>query len=431
MNLTLLQLNGLVRQTLDYAMPDNYWVEAELSECRESGGHCYMDLIQKDEASNTPVARAQARCWRNTWSVVRHRFENVTGMQLRAGIKVLLKVRAQFHEAYGFSWIVNDIDPNYTMGDMARRRQEIIQSLKRSGIYDLNRSLSVPMFAQRIAVISSASAAGYGDFCNQLACNEYGFVFYTRLYQAVMQGEAVEESIIAALDAINDDIDDFDVVVIIRGGGATSDMSGFDTLALAENVAQFPLPVITGIGHDRDESVLDLISCVTVKTPTAAAAYLIDNLLTTYNIIDEAGRRIVDMVRVRMERERMRLARIQSFLPMAFSLKKAKEESHLQNLSSRMGSAIQQRISIEARRVDSIQERLPLIIAGRLERERYRLEMLEQRTNAVDPIHVLRRGYSIALHNGVAVKDPVMLRKGDSLSIVMANGVVLTRVVEK
>lgn len=424
MNLTLLQLNNLVRQTIEYSMRESYWVEAELSECRESGGHCYMELIQKDDYTNTPVAKAFARCWKSTWMNVRPRFERVTGQQLHAGMKVLLKVKAQFHEAYGFSWIVSDIDPNYTMGDMARRRQEIIRILKEEGVFDLNKQLPIPMFALRIAVISSATAAGYGDFCNQLMDNEYNFAFQTRLFQSVMQGEQVEESIISALNAINENIDDYDVVVIIRGGGGTSDLSGFDTLSLAENVANFPLPVITGIGHDRDESILDMVSCVRVKTPTAAAAYLIDNLAETLFRIEEAGRRIVDAVRHRMETEKMRISRIQNFLPMAVTLKKTKEENRLQQLSVRMQGVVTQKLMLEHHRLDALEERIPNVIKNRLDKERYRLEMLEQRTNVVDPIHILRRGYSIALHDGVAIKSPSQLKKGDSLSIVMASGVI-------
>lgn len=424
MNLTLLQLNNIVRNAIEDNLRQNYWVEAELSECRVSGGHCYMELVEKDEYSNTPVARARACCWRNVWMKVQPRFERVTGETLHAGMRVLLMVRPQFHEAYGFSWIVNDIDPNYTIGDMARRRQEIIQTLKKEGVFDLNKSLRVPMFAQRIAVISSATAAGYGDFCNQLIDNDYGFQFRTRLFQAVMQGEQVEESVIAALDMINQQIDDFDVVVIIRGGGGTSDFSGFDTLELAENVANFPLPVIVGIGHDRDESILDLIACVSVKTPTAAAAYLIGNLQDTLSRIEDASDRIVNAVRARIETEKMRMARIQSFLPVAFSLKKVREDNRLQHLSSRMQSVISQVLTLERHKVDALEERLPHVVTSRLERENYRLEMLEQRTNALDPIHILRRGYSIALHDGVAVRNPQQLKEGDELSIVMADGMV-------
>ena len=424
MNLTLYQLNNLVRQVIDYSLSETYWVEAELAECRESGGHCYMDLVQKDE--DTFVARAQARCWRSTWSYVLPKFMKVTGERPRPGMKVLLMVKAQFHEAYGFSWIVQDIDPNYTLGDMARQRQEIINTLKREGIFDLNKSLSVPMFAQRIAVISSQTAAGYGDFCDQLQNNEYGFQFTTRLFPAVMQGEQVEQTIIEALNKINDSIEDYDVVVIIRGGGATSDLSGFDTLELAENVANFPLPIITGIGHDRDECILDMISCVRVKTPTAAATWLIDNLLETLDRIEDASRSVTDYVRSRMERERLRLGRIQSFLPVAFSLKKTKEDSRLANLATRLQTSVIQSLNIEQNRITTIEQRLPLIAKSRIERAGYQLEMLKQRTNAVDPIHVLRRGYSIALHDGIAIKDPKSLKKGDEVTVVMASGAIDT-----
>ena len=266
---SLLELNRLVRDALELSMLGDYWVEAELADVRESAGHCYMELVQKDEFGSTPVARASAKCWRSTWMLARPHFERVTGERIHAGMKVLLQVHAQFHENYGFSWIVTDIDPTFTLGDMARKRMEIVRTLKEEGVFDLNRELSIPLFAQRIAVISSATAAGYGDFCSQLSNNAYGFDFIVELFQAVMQGEQVEQSVIAALNRINECADLFDCVVIIRGGGATSDLSGFDTLALAENVANFPLPVITGIGHERDESVLDMVANTKVKTPTA------------------------------------------------------------------------------------------------------------------------------------------------------------------
>ena len=200
--LSLRQLNLMVRDAIESALPDEYWVEAELSECRENSGHCYMELIEKDELSNTPVARASAKCWRQTWGMVKPYFERVTGQPLRAGMKVLLQVYAQYHEAYGFSWIVSDIDPTYTIGDMARKRQEIIRQLKEEGVFDLQRELRLPTFAKRIAVISAESAAGYGDFCHQLEDNEYGFRFKVTLFPAIMQGEQVEQSIIAALNQI-------------------------------------------------------------------------------------------------------------------------------------------------------------------------------------------------------------------------------------
>ena len=199
---SLLELNQMVRETIECEMPDEYWVEAELSECRELRGHCYMELIQKDERTATPVAKSPAKCWANKWAVIRPYFERTTGQQLHAGMKVLLKVYAQFHEAYGFSWIVTDINPEYTLGDMARKRQEIIRQLKAEGVFDLQKELTLPPFCQHIAVISSQTAAGYGDFCNQLSDNPYGFQFQTQLFPAIMQGEGVEQSIIDALEKI-------------------------------------------------------------------------------------------------------------------------------------------------------------------------------------------------------------------------------------
>lgn len=431
MNLTLIQLNNLVRQTIEYSMPDSYWVEAELLDCHEGNGHCYMELVQKDEYSNTPVARARANCWRSMWMRLRPRFEKVTGQRLHAGMKVLLQVKATFHPAYGFSWNIIDIDPTYTMGDLARRRQEIIAALKEEGVFDLNKSIGIPMFAQRIAVISSETAAGYGDFCGQLADNPYGFQFSTRLFPAVMQGEMVEQSVISALDSINAEIEEFDVVVIIRGGGATSDLSGFDTLALAENVANFPLPVITGIGHARDESVLDMISCVRVKTPTAAADFLISNLADTLATIEDLGHRLVTHIKERLSEEKVRMSAMQSLLPTLFYRRKSHETDIISSLSARIQTATARRLQAESARIDGISQRLPLYATSRLDREKHRLEMISQRADAVNPIHILRRGYSIALHEGKAVKDSALLSPGDSIDIVMAEGKILAEVKKK
>ncbi len=400
--MTLLELNGMVRTTLERGMRDEYWVEAELAEARETRGHCYMELVQKDSFSNTPVAKASAKCWKQTWMLIQPYFERTTGQPLRAGMKVLLRVYPNFHEAYGFSWIVTDIDPTFTIGDLARRRQEIIAALKAQGIFDMNRQLELPMFAQRIAVISSQTAAGYGDFCNQLNDNPYGFRFHATLFPAVMQGEGVEQSVIAALERIYEEVDNYDCVVIIRGGGATSDMSGFDTLALAENVAQFPLPVITGIGHDRDESVLDMVACIRVKTPTAAAAYLVSHLLKVSDLIDNMNERMVRCATMRIEMQKMRLARLSERLPSVFSLVKVKREAHLDALNSRLITSVRQFF----------------------DRQAHRLDMLGQRAAALDPKLLLSRGYSITIHNGKAVRDKDTLKPGDEIETIFEKGTV-------
>ena len=401
---TLRQLNLLVREAIEDALPDEYWVEAELSECRENSGHCYMELIEKDERSNTPVARASAKCWRQTWMMVKPYFERTTGQPLRAGMKVLLRVYAQFHETYGFSWIVSDIDPTYTLGDMARKRQEIIRQLKEEGVFDLQRELRIPTFAKRIAVISAQNAAGYGDFCRQLEDNEYGFRFDVQLFPAIMQGEQVEQSVISALNQIYNLHSplNFDVVVIIRGGGATADLSGFDTLALAENVAQFPLPVITGIGHERDESILDMVANTRVKTPTAAAALLIDNLLRVLERLDDASQRITYAVNQRISNQKTKIATMTTLIP---------------TLAIRV-------VSDQRHRIELLENRLPVAIERRLTNQKHLLESLSIKLQGFDPQLLLSRGYSITLHNGRAVRDPRQLKPGDEIETRVEKGTI-------
>ena len=431
-HLSLYELNSLVRDVISMSLPDSYWVEAELSEAREGyGGHCYMELIEKDERSNTPVAKAHASCWRNRWGLIKPHFERITGQRIHAGMKVLLKVHAQFHENYGFSWIVDDIDPNYTMGDMARKRQEIINTLKEEGVFELQKELQLPMFCQRIAVISSATAAGYGDFCNQLADNDYGLQFRTRLFPATMQGEGVEQSVIAALDSINAEWEDWDCVVIIRGGGATSDLSGFDTLALAENVANFPLPIITGIGHERDESVLDMISFQRVKTPTAAAAFLVQHLTDVYVTVMDAQEAISQYVKRRLQMERMRLDRLSNQIPTFFSLVKTRQGAYLDRLMNRLSARVQSRISDSRRRLDILSGNIQPVIERKLMTQRHCLEMLEQRIKSQDPALLLKRGYSITLRDGKAVKDAAQLNAGDIIETRFAEGSVTSEVCKK
>jgi exodeoxyribonuclease VII large subunit len=431
--LTLYELNSLVRDVLETTLDHDYWVEAEVSEVREVHGHCYMELVQKDLFGNTPVARASARCWKNTWMKLRPRFERATGQTFHAGLKVLLRVHVNFHEAYGFSWIVNDIDPTYTMGDMARRRQEIVRQLKEEGVFDLQRELQLPMFCQRIAVISSANAAGYGDFCNQLADNDYGLQFQVKLFPAVMQGEGVEQSIIEALNSIYNTVGGapaFDCVVIIRGGGATADLSGFDTLALAENVAQFPLPIITGIGHERDESVLDMVSHIRVKTPTAAAAFLIDHLAEVLMRVNDCQEKITQYVGRRMQLEQVRLQRLAERIPTLFSLVKSRQTARLDQLFMRASASVAQKLSTLNYRLSTLSAQLPPLVERKLLRERHRLDLLSQRATSLDPDLLLRRGYSITLKNGHMVRSASDLQPGDIIETRLAGGSVSSEVKE-
>ena len=420
--LSLFELNNLVREVIATDLSMEYWVEAELSEVREVRGHCYMELVQKDMFSNTPVAKASAKCWKSKWMYVRPKFEQITGQYLHTGMKVMLKVYADFHEAYGFSWIVTDINPEYTLGDMVKKRMHIIEQLKREGVFDLQKELEIPMFAQRVAVISSLNAAGFGDFTRQLTDNSYGFKFQVELFPAIMQGEGIEGSVIAALDAINERLDEFDVVVIIRGGGATSDMSGFDTLALAENVANFPLPIITGIGHDRDESVLDMISHTKVKTPTAAAALLVEHLEVVWQMLMEAENELVTVAQHRIENEKQRLSHIAEKIPVLFSLVKTHYENVLDKLLMTISSMINEKVSSEKHNVLLMEEKIKPLVDVRLQREKHHLMMLEQRVKALDPEILLKRGYSITLCKGKVVVDASMLKSGDEVETKVRKG---------
>lgn len=428
--LTLYELNSLVVELIDKVMPSSYWVEAEIADARESKGHLYLELIEKDESTNIPIARASAKCWRSSWLMIGPHFERVAGVKLRAGLQIMIQVHAQFHAQYGFSWIIDDINPEYTMGSMARKRNEIIAQLKSEGVFELQRELCLPLFAQRIAVISSASAAGYGDFCNQLQHNEYGFRFQMQLFQAFMQGEQVEQSIVAALNLISTKEDDFDCVVIIRGGGATADLSSFDTLVLAENVANFPLPVITGIGHERDESILDMVAHTRVKTPTAAAAFLIDHLAATLNRIEQAQISIQRMVEHRIQHEKLHLQQLSTHIPILFSMVKNRENARLDDYWHALLQRVMLHLQQSKMRVELLSNKVIPATTNKLMAEQHKLQLLEQRVDGVNPERMLRLGYSLTYKNGYVLRNVNEVKAGDEITTRLEGGII-TSVVKK
>lgn len=399
--LSLYELNGLVKRTIRDRMSETYWVQAELSDVRSNySGHCYLEFIQKDASGNNLIAKARGTIWSNIYKMLKPYFEQETRQAFASGIKVLVRVSVDFHELYGYSLTVLDIDPTYTVGDMERKRREILRQLEEEGVIDLNKELEMPVLPQRIAVISSATAAGYGDFCNQLSNNPRGYGFYTELFPAIMQGERVEESIIAALDAIYARLEAFDVVVIIRGGGATSDLSGFDTYELAANCAQFPLPIITGIGHERDDTVIDLIAHTRVKTPTAAAAFLVACMDQVADRLDNLSFRLQQGVRNRLLWEHRRI----------------------EGLKQRIPSAVYKRISDAKYGLLAANRDLQMATRQFLSMKKHRLELLQQRLNDALPEKQLARGYSITLKNGKAVKDASALKEGDTLVTLLYKG---------
>lgn len=399
--ISLYELNNLVKQALRRHLPDTYWIEAELSDVRSNySGHCYLEFVQKDASGNTLIAKARGTIWSNVYKMLKPYFEEETGQAFASGIKVRVCVSVEFHELYGHSLTVVDIDPTYTVGDMIRKRREILRRLEEEGVLDLNKELDFPMLPQRIAVISSATAAGYGDFCNQLERNPYGLVFYPKLFPAIMQGERVEESIIAALDRIYAEMEHWDAVVIIRGGGATSDLSGFDSYDLAANCAQFPLPIITGIGHERDDTVIDSVVHTRVKTPTAAAEFLISCMYESALMLEDYTNRIIGGVEVRMEREKHRLERLTERIPMTTKM-------YLQRGNFK---------------IETIWQRLETALQHKMIKETHRLSLLEHRVMAASPEHLLKKGYSITMLNGKAVTDASTLKKGDRIVTMLHRG---------
>lgn len=421
-SMSLQELNALVRKSIRLCLPDEYWVQAELSDVKVNcSGHCYLEFIQKDEKSNALIAKARGIIWSNVFHQLRPYFEQETGQAFCSGIKVLVKVTVDFHELYGYSLTVVDIDPTYTLGDMARRRKEILHRLEEEGVLTLNKELPMAELPQRVAVISSATAAGFGDFKNQLLHNPDGFVFYPKLFPAVMQGEQVESSIIAALDRINRHIERWDVVVIIRGGGATSDLSGFDTYDLAANCAQFPLPIITGIGHERDDTIIDMVSHTRVKTPTAAAEYLVSCIREKAECLDELTTALYQDVPALLNREKEKLGQWISRLPAKVEMRLQREHFNQERVAGRIQSAWNTRYLTERYRLQ-IEQRLSMALASRVQQEKHRLTLIENQLTLADPSLLMQRGFSVTLKNGKAVKDISTLRPGDELTTRVANG---------
>ena len=390
--LSLYELNALVRQTLEREMSATYWVQAELSDVRvNASGHCYVEFVQKSPQGNALLAKARGTIWANVFRMLRPYFEESTGQAFVPGIKVLVCVSVSFHELYGYSLVVHDIDPAYTLGDLARRRREILKQLEEEGVLTLNKELPMPLLPRRVAVVSSPTAAGYGDFRHQLAHNPRGYYFHVELFPAVMQGDAVEETLLDALDRINARLEEFDVVVIIRGGGATSDLSGFDTYLLAAACAQFPLPVITGIGHERDDTVLDSVAHTRVKTPTAAAEYLIARM-------DEAAGRLYDLA-IRMKQA------VHNHL--------SQEHRHIDQLRRRIPASAYRSLSQSRLALVALRKDLRQAVSRLLERRRHHLALLAQRVADASPEKQLARGYSLTLKDGRVVRDASILCEGD------------------
>ena len=426
--ITLREFNNRIKRLLNNPAVCNCWICADLSDVNVRGGHCYLELLEKDERTGATVAKMRGIIWANRFAYLRQKFVQVTGQDLRSGLKVMLEVSVNYHEQYGISLIITDIDPSYTLGDMERLRREILTRLKAEGIIDMNKQLEFPVVPQRIAIVSAAGAAGYGDFMNQLHHNAYGLQFYTCLFPAVMQGKETVASVTAALDRINSHIDLFDCVVIIRGGGSTSDLNSFDDYNLAANVAQFPLPVVVGIGHERDVTILDYVACRRVKTPTAAAELLIGCGVEALAHIDELRETIVSIAREYITEAQLQMQYLTSTIPLVAGNIVERNRTRLQHIMQIVPLTAQSRIAQGNERLLFFLKQMQQASAQTIMREKMRLTAIYEKVQILSPQNTLRRGYSLTTVNGHAVTDASQLAAGDTITTHLANGTVTSTI---
>lgn len=450
--LSLTELQLIIKDSLYLALPDMYWVTAEITEIKEnSAGHCYLELVEKNSDEKNVRARVKAIIWSNRYRFLKSFFENITGESLNEGLKILVKVKVEYHEIYGLSLIITDIDPSYTIGEMAMKRQLIIKRLEEEGVFTMNKEVDFPVAPQRIAVISSKNAAGYSDFINHLTGNNSGYVFYTFLIETVMQGIETEQSIMKALDKIALNISLFDVVVIIRGGGSQSDLSWFDNYNIAYYVTQYPLPVITGIGHEKDTSVTDMVAFQSLKTPTAVADYLIDRMTEAENNIMELSTGITNISQNIIEKNRNLIDTFRmKLIPVArLMISDIKEdisgkiieiinigkESVVRaglapaNQKSRLTSAVRSYSSIKESELKRKRYDLISLSSNTLKINNINIAGLQNTLEMLRPEKVLGRGYTITSYKGKILKSCDEIKTDEIINTQFQDGSISSKVV--
>jgi exodeoxyribonuclease VII large subunit len=448
--LSLYELLGGVKMSLKSSLPLAYWVTAEISEMKVNySGHCYLELIEKDSSGESIKAKARATIWASVYRLIQPYFETATRIKLAAGMKVMVKVSVEFHELYGFSLNITDIEPSYTVGEMALKKQEIINRLIAEGVFEMNKSQYLADLPRRIAVVSSKTAAGFGDFMDQLVRNDFGYKFYVKLFPAVMQGAEAEQSIIAALDAVFEQEALFDLVVIIRGGGSQSDLNCFNSYWLAYHICQFPLPVLTGIGHEQDETIADLVAHTRLKTPTAVAEFLIGIFRQADQKINDFSVSLAELATHLVEIEKSRFTTYMLSLKPAVRKYLAASSGNLQVQGIHLkGYAKQMLLSEEGivrrrgDRLNRLSRQLLLVSGHRIAltsrqmqetsrknagRAKHLLEMLEKKCMYLDPFLILKRGYSVTYYNDKVVKDPLTVPDHGDLITRLAEGVLKSK----
>jgi len=452
--LSLSELQLIIRDALYMALPDMYWIIAEISEIKENyAGHCYLELIEKHPDEKNARARVKAIIWSKRYIFLKSFFENITGEELKEGMKILVRIKIEYHELYGLSLIISDIDPSFTIGEMALKRQMVIKKLEDEGVFTMNKGLPFPVIPQRIAVISSKSAAGYSDFTNQLTTNNNGYVFYTALFETTMQGKETEQSVINSLDHIAGHMEMFDVVAVIRGGGSQSDLSWFDSYNIAYHITQFPLPVITGIGHEKDLSVTDMVAFRSLKTPTAVADHLIDCITETETRMEEMVNEIIDASRMIVEANRSLLDTFRMKLIPVARLMVSNQKEELSNRiieminfgreliaeaglipatqKSKLISASGYFSTGKSILVENKKNELISKTIGHINKMHDRNDGLANRLKIMDPEGVLRRGYTITSMNGKIIKSAKHIDIDSLIDTKFSDGKIKSKVIEK
>ena len=451
--LSLTELQLVIKDSLYLAFPSMYWVTAEIAEITENfAGHCYLELVEKNKDEKNIKAKVKAIIWNSRYSFIKSFFENTSGDTLRVGLKILIKIKVDYHEVYGLSLNICDIDPSYTIGEMAMKRQMIIKRLEDEGIFGMNKEADFPLVPRRIAVISSKNADGFTDFINHLKRNSYGYMFHTCLFDTVVQGSDTEQSVVRSLDRVAANIGLFDVVVIIRGGGSQTDLSWFDNYNIAYYITQFPLPVITGIGHDKDMSVTDMVAYESLRTPTAVADYLVNCVSQAEGELIKLTKDITDTSRVILERNRTRINACMTKLhPVArLMLSEIKEslsekiiriidigKKHIgrsglmpANQKSRLVSAIRNFTSYRDLTVKKYRQDLISLSSGMLKVNNVRMNTLENALEMVRPENVLKRGYTITSLNGRIIKSSTEIKVDQMIDTQFSDGNVKSKVVD-
>lgn len=449
--ISLSELNKSLKAVISENFFENIWIVAEIGDIKfNRNGHVYLELIEKADDEDKIIAKARATIWSYTMRMLKPYFETTTGQSLQAGLKILIAVNVEFHELYGFSLNIRDIDPTYTLGDIERRRLEIIQQLQSEGVYDMNKEIEMPYLVQKIAIISSPTAAGYEDFMKQLNENNFGYKFYTKLFPSVMQGDAAENSIINSLNNIFEYEDFFDAVVIIRGGGSRSDLMCFDNYELAYFITQFPLPVIVGVGHEKDQSIIDLVSHSSLKTPTAVAEFLIskfydaeERLSSLLSNIYTYSSDLLSNETTKLETLNLRLIpitqeginiadkKLQLLSQKIVLTTKSIIENHNQKINNHksiLRSKTSNSINNGQKELENYKDKLEYRVNQLLKKQNNKIEYIEKSIKYLDPKNILKKGYSISKINGKIITDVGNVTENAELETILYNGRIKSKI---